>query len=644
MKKILTITFIQLLFAATLRAQAPANAPDIMLQGFYWDSFSGGEYGATNWNALRSQASEIAATFSMVWLPPSAQAEDGSPTGYHPKHWCDQNGFWGSASELKSLISALKDAGASNPTGHCYAIADIVINHKAGTSWLDLMDEDFGSYGYFNLHQNGYSDYVCRDDEASRNGYDCRGNNDAGYEKMCDAWGGYCAARDLDHSNSYLRSAIIAYMKWMKGERGYNGWRYDLVKGYLGKYNQEYNNAAGAYYSVGEYWENSYDALKHWVQETNYTSTVFDFHMKYEALNNALTNGNYLGMTSMYAVPIGIAGADEMKRYSTTFVDNHDTFRDHNRFNGDWTKANAFIISAPGIPCVFYPHWARCKEDIKKMAAARYACGINSQSSCTTEGTCGSYYKCTTKGTKGTLICFIGGGWSAPSGYTLACSGNGWAYYTDTTVPPGPEPEPGPGPQPGPGPEPGHTKYSVTLNHKTKFDAVDTHDKDYQGRDQYMASMYINKGDKLSCYDNMNNVDWTINKIDPYGKYQCFDSGYEVTCNTSGCYDVYIKLAWADDVIYIGDGTNCQTVDVEEAMEGSVENIAIFHPNPAHDVVNIAGDEEVVGAYAVNMAGQSERLPVNQNQINVSHLENGMYIINVTYAGGRTAKSKLIKL
>ena len=278
------------------------------------------------------------------------------------------------------------------------------------------------------------------------------------------------------------------------------------------------------------------------------------------------------------------------------------------------------------------------------MAAARYACGINSQSSCTTEGTCGSYYKCTTKGTKGTLICFIGGGWSAPSGYTLACSGNGWAYYTDTTVPPGPEPEPGPGPQPGPGPEPGHTKYSVTLNHKTKFDAVDTQTKDYQGRDQYMASVYINKGDKLSCYDNMNNVDWTINKIDPYGKYQCFDSGYEVTCNTSGCYDVYIKLAWADDVIYIGDGTNCQTVDVEEAMEGSVENIAIFHPNPAHDVVNIAGDEEVVGAYAVNMAGQSERLPVNQNQINVSHLENGMYIVNVTYAGGRTAKSKLIKM
>ena len=77
-----------------------------------------------------------------------------------------------------------------------------------------------------------------------------------------------------------------------------------------------------------------------------------------------------------------------------------------------------------------------------------------------------------------------------------------------------------------------------------------------------------------------------------------------------------VSVAWADDVIYIGDGTNCQTVDVQEASEGSVENIAVFHPNPAHDVVNIAGDEEVVGAYAVNMAGQSERLPVNQNQIN----------------------------
>ena len=119
-----------------------------------------------------------------------------------------------------------------------------------------------------------------------------------------------------------------------------------------------------------------------------------------------------------------------------------------------------------------------------------------------------------------------------------------------------------------------------------------------------------------------------------------------MTSNTSGCYDVYIKLAWQDDVIYIGEGTDCQTVAVAvaEASEGSIDNFAMFHPNPARDVVTIEGDEEAISAYVVTLAGQSERLQVTQNQVNVSNLETGVYIMNVTYAGGRTAKSKLIKL
>ena len=446
MKKLLTTT---LLFAAALfaaNAQAPQNAPDVMLQGFYYDSYNetnarnanGDFYGTTKWTDLSSQAAEIAATFSMVWLPPSAASEGG--TGYHPKQWSNQSSDWGTKAALKQLISNLNSNGASsNPTGHCYASADIVINHKAGNyGWVDLCNENFGDYGSFTLYEStSTSKYICSDDEAASNGYTCNGAKDAGYDTQCNASGGYCASRDLDHSNSYLRDAIKAYLKWMKGEIGYNGWRYDLVKGYLGKYNQEYNNAAGAYYSVGEYWDGSYDALKYWINETGKTSTAFDFCMKYNALNNSLAANNYQGMAG-YGTVVGLAGNDEMKRYATTFVDNHDTFRDHNKFGGDWTKANAYIISAPGIPCVFYPHWVRCKEAIKKMIAARYACGIHSQSACSTDGTCGSYYMCTTTGTKGKLICFIGGGWSAPSGFTLACSGDGWAYYTNVTVPTGP--------------------------------------------------------------------------------------------------------------------------------------------------------------------------------------------------------------
>ena len=60
-----------LLFGATLRLSAfaqgwPADYEGVMLQGFYWDSFS-----ETSWSKLESQASEIAPYFQLVWVPQS---------------------------------------------------------------------------------------------------------------------------------------------------------------------------------------------------------------------------------------------------------------------------------------------------------------------------------------------------------------------------------------------------------------------------------------------------------------------------------------------------------------------------------------------------------------------------------------------
>jgi hypothetical protein len=78
-----------------------------------------------------------------------------------------------------------------------------------------------------------------------------------------------------------------------------------------------------------------------------------------------------------------------------------------------------------------------CKDNIKKMVAARRAAGIHSESDVVVNNTNG-YYQATATGKKGKLICFVGSGWSAPSGYTLACSGNGWAYYTNVVVPTNP--------------------------------------------------------------------------------------------------------------------------------------------------------------------------------------------------------------
>lgn len=411
-------------------AQAPQGAEDVMLQGFYWDSYGSGTYGSTRWSDLLSQVDEIAASFDMVWLPPSANQEGGGGTGYHPRQWCNQNSSWGSEAELKSLISAFKDRGTR-------AIADIVINHRAGnTTWNDFTAEDFGTYGKFQLT----SDHICGDDECVANGYKAGSKYDDGYDRLdCDgigANGAYCAARDLAHDHEYVREACRAYLQWMKNEIGYDGWRYDLVKGFHGSHVNDYNNAAGAYFSVGEYWDGNYDVVRKWVQDAGMNTCAFDFPLKY-ALNN-YGGSNLSALVSGYGTWAGLAGGSDMRGNAVTFVDNHDTFRDDwNKYQGNWDRAYAYILAGPGIPCVFYPHWVSCKENIKAMIRARKACGITN----TSDATCsvkGSYFEGTTVGKNGTLKCYIGSNWAAPSGYTLACNGDGWAYYTSVEVPQGP--------------------------------------------------------------------------------------------------------------------------------------------------------------------------------------------------------------
>ena len=86
-------------------------------------------------------------------------------------------------------------------------IADIVLNHRAGNTATSFYPDNFGTYGStaFTKAQ------ICSDDENPGTGA-----KDAGYETVCSASGGYCAARDLDHSSSVVQAGINAYLQYMK--------------------------------------------------------------------------------------------------------------------------------------------------------------------------------------------------------------------------------------------------------------------------------------------------------------------------------------------------------------------------------------------------------------------------------------------
>ena len=42
----------------------------------------------------------------------------------------------------------------------------------------------------------------------------------------------YVAAPNLDHSQERVRNDLKAWMKWLRNNVGFDGWRFDYVKGY----------------------------------------------------------------------------------------------------------------------------------------------------------------------------------------------------------------------------------------------------------------------------------------------------------------------------------------------------------------------------------------------------------------------------
>lgn len=66
-KTTLALSALTMLAPANASAQGwPANFKGVMLQGFYWNSYSD-----TNWSVLEKQADELSEYFKLIWIPQS---------------------------------------------------------------------------------------------------------------------------------------------------------------------------------------------------------------------------------------------------------------------------------------------------------------------------------------------------------------------------------------------------------------------------------------------------------------------------------------------------------------------------------------------------------------------------------------------
>ena len=351
----------------------PQDYGGVMLQGFFWDSFSD-----TQWTRLEKQADDLATTFDLVWVPQSGNC-GGTSMGYDDLYWFDQNSSFGSEAELRSMIKTFKDKGIGT-------IADVVINHRKNVSnWVDFPKETYKGVTY-----EMKSTDICSNDDggktktwATQNGYSLSTNNDTG-----EGWDGM---RDLDHKSENVQTIVKAYLDFLKNDLGYSGFRYDMVKGYSASFTAQYNASAEPEFSVGECWDGT-STISRWIDGTKINdqpaSAAFDFQFRY-VVRNAMNNQNYtrLGTQNDGSWPLISANwrNGAYRRYAVTFVENHDTERRSNAAQDpllkDTLAANAFMLAMPGTPCVFMKHWQAYPAQIKAMVAARKQAGIHNESS-----------------------------------------------------------------------------------------------------------------------------------------------------------------------------------------------------------------------------------------------------------------------
>ena len=433
MKKLFTSLslFFAISLSSSVNAQGwPKDYGGVMLQGFYWDSFSDSQ-----WSYLEEQADDISKYFSLVWIPQSGNCNSTyNQMGYMPVYYFDHNSSFGTEAQLRSMIKAYNDRG----TG---IIADVVINHRnnlgVGGSWVDYPAETYKGETYQMLS----TDIVKNDDGnktldwATKNGYSLSDNNDTG-----EGWDG---CRDLDHKSENVNKVIKAYLDYLINDLGYTGFRYDMVKGYSASFTADYNTAAKPQFSVGEYWDSSSN-IKKWIDGTKVNdvpaSGAFDFQFRYRVRDAAASNDwtKLAGNTNDQA-GYPLIYQEGYSQYAITFVENHDTqYRSASEpldpLKGDTLAANAYMLAMPGTPCVFYKHWLTQKKALKLMISARQQAGITNTSSYEVSKKYSTAYAVTVNGTKGKLICVVGSNsqtFDCPEGFTEILSGKAYRYLIE---------------------------------------------------------------------------------------------------------------------------------------------------------------------------------------------------------------------
>ncbi len=404
----------------TLGAQAQATGWPVDYQGVMLQANSSDSDADVSWDGLKAQADELSRYFSIIRVP-------NCTYGAYPIYWFDFDSAFGPKLALREMVMEFANKNVS-------VIGDVVLNHRYGTVGESGMNFPFETYNNQSFCLTT-SDICSDDDVLTKAGLSDKG----GFDDSGEGFAGLC---DLDHRSHNVQDICKSHLTALSEDLFFSGFSYDFVKGYGAEFTKMYNEEIRPRFSVGEYYDGSYDMVKNWIDGTGKTSAAYDFPCKF-ALDRAFSTGDmtYLvwkfnGTTDQ---PAGLISEPDYKQLAVTLVEDHKTAAgDYTKFNGDVVAANAFILFSPGTPCVYLPHWTAHKEELGKLIELRNAVGIHSQSEVRVLKSTADCYMAEITGTQGKAVVRIGSSTDTPSGYTdgdLRASGAKYAVWSPVGVP-----------------------------------------------------------------------------------------------------------------------------------------------------------------------------------------------------------------
>jgi alpha-amylase len=464
--RLLPVLFVLAIAGLRLGAQSGFDDNRVLLQGFYWESYRHGHSekfptaGADSWyNIVRQRVPDIrSAGFDLVWLPPPFYAGAYS-AGYNPKEYFTFTNSYGTFDEHRAMLTALLQAGVE-------PVADLVFNHRDGSmKWADFMNPAWDTRSICKYDEC----FLRRESEVFGTPDNMRGADEPRpvYLPTGATTYAYDSFRDLDHSNKVVRLDLIRAMRSLRS-LGYRGWRYDMVHGFDSQWIAVYNRATAPTFSVGEYdwdkhsqqrgwiWFTATDPSKGGADHLRTSSSVFDFTSQFTLKDN---KGNPRALSG-FGFGTGMVGdtTDGLpwKQRAVTFTENHDTGYRTNEdgtpqdghqfdsFQNNWEiqQAYAYILTHPGVPCVYWKHYfdwgADLQAKLKATINARKVAGVHSGSEVNIQQNAwqSNVYAARVVGSKGMLYVRIGGSdetWNPSMSnykdYREYAAGDGWKVW-----------------------------------------------------------------------------------------------------------------------------------------------------------------------------------------------------------------------